>query len=175
MVVGNQFNVEVDAPKNPYLTMLEVNPTGAGNANQKGTHVTTEGGKTVLYNVSETGTGLLRTTKAVYSITTNPYTDMNFYTVSSSGVRQQWYTLRVYADDTDTTLRTDGLALNETVLTLDAQNVAHETLDDRKPVNLTVNTRNGLALVVLQDGEGEHPRRTAGRQRVPGRAREPHR
>ena len=32
--------------------------------------------------------------------------------------------------------------------------MAHETLDDRKPVNLTVNTRNGLALVVLQDGEG---------------------
>ncbi|MCM1296690.1 MAG: hypothetical protein NC311_14225, partial [Muribaculaceae bacterium] len=84
-----------------------------------------------------------------------------------SGVRQQWYTMRVYQDDTDTTLTGNRVVVEGSDLTLDGVTGTKQTLSyatdntgtvivgDRTPVNLTVDARNGLAMVVLQDSEGK--------------------
>ena len=100
-------------------------------------------------------------------------TEVNFYLVSSSGVRQQWYSLRSYTNEISTILGNEtasageikdytrdvgGLYVNNKKLTFGG--VAgygdryYERVATREAVNLTVKANNGLATVILRDSDG---------------------
>ncbi|MCM1439756.1 MAG: hypothetical protein NC131_11245, partial [Roseburia sp.] len=157
-----KFKVQVDGT-NPYQTMIEIDPNSATGDFSYWDAVSMS---YKIYNQNPDGVGRLRTTdKALYGNTTNLYTDMNFYVVSSSKVRQQWYTLRVYRDDTETRIDDDAIYIDNTQMVytdvdatartpMDPTTLSHHLPVDRRPVNLTVRPANGLAMVVLQDGDG---------------------
>ncbi|MCM1440306.1 MAG: hypothetical protein NC131_14050, partial [Roseburia sp.] len=151
IVVDGKVQIVVNAT-NAYTNMLEINPSNANFVS--GSEV---------YNMSEEGTGKL-VSKTGYSVTgSNGYTDMNFYVVSSSGVRQQWYTVRIYFDDQDTTLtRNKSIMVDDDDMTVTdaAKGITANAptytkiVGSREPVNLTVKPSTALTMVFIQDMDG---------------------
>ncbi|MCM1296606.1 MAG: hypothetical protein NC311_13800, partial [Muribaculaceae bacterium] len=161
-IKDGKVNVQVDASRsNPYATIMEVNP--AGTAQEIGTHTSK---RTAIYNQSAEGTGILDSI-GEYNLTSKPLTtaknqdgvDFNFYVVSSSAVREQWYTVHIYKNDKDATGTQIYLNGTKAVFT-DSEETAGNPeyvvkAGDRTPATIAVKGKNAMEMIVLRNGDGQ--------------------
>ena len=149
IVKNNLVNVLITA-ENVYTTLIEVGTSGTP----------------VESNIAQ---GRLEIKSR--SVSGSQPTEVNFYVVSSSGVRQQWYTLRIYLNEVSTGLGKDswqnndtssivgtgldvgGLYVNDTKLAY-TDDRYYQMMDSQEAVNLTVKAYNALATVILRDSDG---------------------